>query len=69
MFDNNTPTWIVAIFLLLVALIPIGRCTCSQSECASICTENGAKSAWTFTQGCYCKDSDGVYNPKDSRDR
>lgn len=68
MFDE-TSVWPTVLLILLLPMMLIAHCSCSQAECASICVENGAESAWKFTQGCYCKDSEGVYNPKDSRDR
>jgi hypothetical protein len=55
--------------LIIVGGIILGMRACSYSECGEICRSNGDAPDWTWTQGCYCRDKDGVYNPKDSRER
>lgn len=48
---------------------PIGMRVCASSDCSEICKATGDKADYTWTQGCYCRDEEGMYNPKDSRDR
>lgn len=53
----------------LLGSLAFGRWTCATSECEQVCTANGDAPVWTWTQGCYCSDGSGLYNPQDSRDR
>jgi hypothetical protein len=53
--------------VLLGALI-FGCWSCATSECDEVCSANGDRPRWTWTQGCFCRDADGLYNPADSRD-
>lgn len=52
--------------VLFAVLAPLAWCT--LEECGDLCKRNGDERNWTFTQGCYCEDEQGVYNPKDSRE-
>lgn len=65
--DGSLIGAVLTIFLV-VALV-FGARACEIAECNSICTANKSGARWTWTQGCYCKDADGLYNPKDSRER
>ena len=37
------------------------------SNCEDACEANGDESMWMISQGCFCKDDDGLYNPRDER--
>lgn len=37
------------------------------SNCEDVCEANGHECMWKISQGCFCKDDDGVYNPRDER--
>jgi hypothetical protein len=65
--EAKTFLWMVTILIGVIAVSFYTGINCSINECASLCEDNGAEVRWTWTQGCYCKDADGVYNPRDSR--
>ena len=39
----------------------------SDVGCARVCEANGDENAYHWTTDCYCRDAEGLYNPKDSR--
>lgn len=68
--DNGTSGLAaVFVYLALIGTLVVGTRSCSSSECSEICRANGDRGDFTWTQGCYCRDEHGIYNPKDSRDR
>lgn len=68
-FREYAPLVLFYAFLALaLGAIVLVRWSCSTSECASVCEANGDAPKWTWTQGCYCRDAEGLYNPADSRD-
>jgi len=60
--EEASVAWIVLVVLILM-LGPAWSC----NECHSVCAGQKAKGNYTFTQGCFCEDEDGLYNPKDQR--
>lgn len=58
----------VTTLVLVCGIFAFGRWSCGTVECRDVCEANGHESTWTFTQGCFCQDDGGLYNPADSRD-
>lgn len=68
MNDDWSTTVVSAILLLgLMAGAVFVPTRCSYNDCSDICSTNKDEAHWTWTQGCFCKDDDGLYNPKDER--
>lgn len=59
---------LILVAIAIMVLIPlVAQPACSYVECEDICEAQKASRLWTFTQGCYCVDEKGAYNPKDER--
>ena len=55
-------------FGVLVVVVCTWIISVNGKECTRICSLNGHESAHdTWSEGCLCKDKDGVYNPYDER--
>lgn len=65
--DAASVAYVVGMLALCGAVL-FGTRACSYSECNAVCATNGDRGAWTWTQGCFCRDAEGLYNPKDSRE-
>ena len=65
-----TSNTIVAIILFIIAILGVLATPVIQYvECGTVCEAQKAERMWTFTQGCYCQDGSGAYNPKDERQK
>ena len=66
-YHDDGDGWLNVLGLVFVILcascVPIVSC----NECATVCGENNHKPKWTVSQGCFCRDDKGLYNPRDSR--
>ena len=64
---RNTALVLVLAFVITMLLAFGGGPALNFYECGQICEAQGAARNWTFTQGCFCADERGAYNPKDER--
>lgn len=68
-YSNNSGGFGLFLSIVFILVIMAGPAVCSMNECDTICRASKAETRWTFTQGCYCADDEGLYNPKDERSR
>jgi hypothetical protein len=62
----------VPIVLLVVAVV-FGSFSygvhINNQGCQYICDGNGDENAFKWQAGCWCRDEEGLYNPRDSREK
>ena len=58
---------LILMWPLIMIAIGTGTCTLKQSQCKFVCETNGHKPEYIIAEGCYCRDTRGLFNPKDSR--
>lgn len=67
---RNNDAWVITGAILTCILLCVGLVAWSMSACTEVCRINGDKDHFLIMGGgCWCEDEDGLYNPKDSRDR
>jgi hypothetical protein len=56
----------LTVLLLVAGVAYLGTCN-DDRGCQYICEGNGDENAYRWNAGCWCRDAEGLYNPKDSR--
>mgnify|MGYP006909081661 CR=1 FL=1 len=55
--------------LVITAVVSVPVKLIEWSNCQDVCEANGDEPFWRIRLGCFCEDSDGLYNPHDERQR